>query len=1368
MSGAAEEPASAVRRVGANAASLLAAYVLPRVCTLTAAVVAARVLGAGEFGAYGTAAAYAVILCIAATLGMMPLLIREIARDPAAAPGLLAAAHRIKLVSGAAMLVALPAIAHFVLGFPPHVTLAALLLGVGYALSAFAENFGAYFQAVERMHVWLQANAALGIVTGVLGIVLVVWTRSVVWFCAAWVAGQAAALAWLARRAPPELRRPAAPAPGAVRRLAAALAPFAASFIALTLYYKVDFLLLARWRDAAEVGIYAAAYKFVDIAHALAIVVASAVYPRLSRAAAAAGTGGRAPGTRVAELVLAAAVPASALLWLLREPIVRVVYGDAYLDAAPVLALLAAAIPPLTLDILAGYLLGAAGRMRYVAAAYAAATVANVALNALLVPTYGAIGSAAAMLGSETALAVALLVVLRREAAIAPSGRILAAAAAAAALCAALGAAPGAGWGAALAYAPAVALLYAWAGVVPREERAAVREAIRGALWPRARARHPDDAAVAIAATALFGCGVVVALAGAAAGRLPLAVGGGAAAGLGLAVLLLTGAVDGLVVLALSLPLPALYQTDAARLSVAAALTPLVLITWFLRRATEPRRFDTGALPRGPTLMFAAAIALSAAFAQSPVAALRESVNFALLLGLLAMAAERFAAGPARARTVAATIAVVAAACGVLAALETVGVLPGRFPRAGTPFYRATLGFGWPNELAMFFGLSLPFTVHLWSIAAGRLRRALAAAGVGACALGLLATFSRGNWLAAATSTLVLLLIGERRLMLRLWGLGLIAAVFVDLASGGALSDRILDTLGDDLVVQRLALQLTGLLIFAAHPIVGIGPGGFADGLERYGPQIGWLWDYVGSAHNVYIHMAAETGIVGLLALLAFFGAVFATLLRAARRARNDPATPAEEASLRRTALWSFTTVCLAGMVEWSFAHGVGQLIMLIAAMGCGLRGLGASRPRGSEQRAQRWNRRARVVAGAEPPRAAAGDGAQRRFECRAEQVEPGVQVVERPRDGIVRRDRLHRHRASALEDAEPRRLRGCGRRRPPDRDLRPAVRPPHRLAPGQLGEPRRRLRQHVQRPGRPPQAGSRLELDVHGVVRQHVQPRAQRRVRQRALADAARSGEDHGPPGHGDRRGVHRLPVEPRHQEQDERVEQVPQGDGGRENARRHPERRRHTLRVRPAGRADAVEPEPSPAVRDDAERPGAERLAYIRRRVGCRSLERRRYRDGDARPDPGRRCTAAVGPGARPRLRTGGPGGAVLARHRRRAANRRGDRVCRRSIVGLEPHRHAQHRQLDDAPRRGASRRPPAGAAVVRHRLHRGHPASGLPSLRNRRGIGDPAGPPGSGRGRPGLSRLARMAIKVMAKLRNPPRRRVPCRAPLPRTDP
>jgi O-antigen/teichoic acid export membrane protein len=477
---AVEAPAEGLRRVLANILALLLAYALPRAALFASAIVAARVLGAAAFGAYGTAAAFAVILSIGATLGMQPLLVREIARAPASAATLLRAATAVKT---AAIVVLVPfawALAAGPLGYERDVVAAALLLVAGYAVGAYVENLAAYFQAAERMHVWTQASAAFGAVTACVAIVLVITTRSPVWFAAAPVAGQLAALGWLRARLPASARAGARIAPGDVLRLARALAPFAAAFVALTLYYKADVLLLAAWTDAAEVGRYTAAYKLVDLTQALVLVLAAALYPRLARSAPAAVRSGEAwAAGRVLELLLLAAVPAAGVAALLRDRVVGLLYGAEYAAAAPALGVLAAVAVPLACSIFGGYALAAAGHVRDVALTYTFGFVVNIGLNAFLIPRAGGTGAALAMLASEAAVAAALTYALRLRTGARMRPGPLSCAAMLAGLACACAFLPVSAVAGVSIFAAATAGLYAAAGVVPRTERALLRAALR-------------------------------------------------------------------------------------------------------------------------------------------------------------------------------------------------------------------------------------------------------------------------------------------------------------------------------------------------------------------------------------------------------------------------------------------------------------------------------------------------------------------------------------------------------------------------------------------------------------------------------------------------------------------------------------------------------------------------------------------------------------------------------------------------------------------------------------------------------------------------------------------------------------------------
>jgi O-antigen ligase len=425
------------------------------------------------------------------------------------------------------------------------------------------------------------------------------------------------------------------------------------------------------------------------------------------------------------------------------------------------------------------------------------------------------------------------------------------------------------------------------------------------------------------------------------------ALAAGVIGGLALGVVVTLGWADPLGPLVLVLPLPAVYASGDVRVPAALVAALIIVTGWGLSRGLDRRPLVAHPASVRSVALLTLAVLVAAAFADEPVAAARESLNFILYLGVFLVATDLVTSSPGRAEAFARWAAWGAATAGIAAVLETVGFLPGRFRLAGTGLIRAAGGFGWPNELAMFLAISLPLAVYNLRVAGSHGGRLLAGSSIVAVALGLVVTFSRGSWVAVASAPAILFLVRERKLALRFFGAALLLGLVIDLGSGGALSARLASTAGDVLVAQRLLLTGAGLLMFQANPIVGVGPGGFGEALEAFGPQISGLFDFVGSAHNGYVHVAAEMGILGLT---AFFYFVVSTLYVLARSARR-PSRPAARSGLavrslgetrnrhRRRALrvallWAFTTACIVTLFEWPFAHGVGELIMLVAAVG--------------------------------------------------------------------------------------------------------------------------------------------------------------------------------------------------------------------------------------------------------------------------------------------------------------------------------------------------------------------------------------------------------------------------------------------------
>lgn len=440
------------------------------------------------------------------------------------------------------------------------------------------------------------------------------------------------------------------------------------------------------------------------------------------------------------------------------------------------------------------------------------------------------------------------------------------------------------------------------------------------------------DEWVAGGAVAALGVGLAVLMTAWGSGSVVQVALGGAAAGTGLVVLIALGAVDGLAILMFALPLPAFYATSQLRIAPSAIVTLLVLVGWFVAWGPSGRSIRFPKTFRLPWSAFFVALVICTAFAQHHGAALRELANWILFLGLFLVAADSFARRPQRMHTIAIVVAWTVGLSGFAATMQSLSLLPSAFPMNGTSFNRATLGFGWPNELAMFMALGVPFSVYALQVAKRPATRVLALCGLGLTGLGLLTTFSRGSWLALVAATMALLLVGPAKFVLRACVLGVICAAILDVASGSVFSARAGSLLNDPSIIQRVSLQIAGLLMFQAHPIVGVGPGGFAESLDSYGPQVAGLYDYVGTAHNVYVDMAAETGILGLTAFLGFLFAAFRVLLSVAR----SPEAHAD-IELRRALFWSFSVTVFVGFTAWPFAQGLGQLIVIVLAAGVAL-----------------------------------------------------------------------------------------------------------------------------------------------------------------------------------------------------------------------------------------------------------------------------------------------------------------------------------------------------------------------------------------------------------------------------------------------
>ena len=249
---------------------------------------------------------------------------------------------------------------------------------------------------------------------------------------------------------------------------------------------------------------------------------------------------------------------------------------------------------------------------------------------------------------------------------------------------------------------------------------------------------------------------------------------------------------------------------------------------------------------------------------------------------------------------------------GVEGALVTAQVLAGElvFDFAALPSakWRAFGTLGNPNWVGGFLAVTLPLALarrDAASASGDRRARWGSSLMAGAIVTGLVLTFSRGAWVAAAAGVALLALLRRdlawRRVAATCAAAAALAGSIAWLRFGG---DEVGAALGRRGSVEgRARMWAVSASMIAARPFTGWGPGRFAaayppfqrDYLRARGESA--VTDLTDHPHNEYLHLAAEAGVPALLAFLGVLGlALWKGMAASVPRGTGSAAAPAAAA----------------------------------------------------------------------------------------------------------------------------------------------------------------------------------------------------------------------------------------------------------------------------------------------------------------------------------------------------------------------------------------------------------------------------------------------------------------------------------------
>lgn len=247
-----------------------------------------------------------------------------------------------------------------------------------------------------------------------------------------------------------------------------------------------------------------------------------------------------------------------------------------------------------------------------------------------------------------------------------------------------------------------------------------------------------------------------------------------------------------------------------------------------------------------------------------------------------------------------------------------------------------------PNMWAQVLAAVVPLVIFRIIHEPRKVTKLLGAAMLIIILIDLLNTYSRGGYVALGVAVILTLFVFEKRFnpMVAFAVLGVIILLLPFLPASYLVRFNSLASLNpttengiyqDSSFVGRSSEVLSGLLMFAKHPILGIGVANYENNYQKYAQLIGLEFrNEERQAHSLYVEVLSETGIIGIISFLGIIASLFTGLSRAKKNLKNSPYDEYWSPHINAVMV-SLITYLFAGI----FLHGAFiRYFWILAAMG--------------------------------------------------------------------------------------------------------------------------------------------------------------------------------------------------------------------------------------------------------------------------------------------------------------------------------------------------------------------------------------------------------------------------------------------------
>jgi polysaccharide transporter, PST family len=174
--------------------------------------------------------------------------------------------------------------------------------------------------------------------------------------------------------------------------------PLILSFASALIYLKIDQVMLGSMMDSREVGVYSVAARLSETWYFLGTTIAISVFPSMIKARAESAPRYQNLLQDLYTLAAWLAVAIAVVVTIVARPLILLVFGPEYADASTILSIHVWTCPAVFMGAILTKWLIAEKLYMFSLTRNLFGAVANVLLNLVLIPPYGAVGSALATL----------------------------------------------------------------------------------------------------------------------------------------------------------------------------------------------------------------------------------------------------------------------------------------------------------------------------------------------------------------------------------------------------------------------------------------------------------------------------------------------------------------------------------------------------------------------------------------------------------------------------------------------------------------------------------------------------------------------------------------------------------------------------------------------------------------------------------------------------------------------------------------------------------------------------------------------------------------------------------------------------------